>query len=131
MWSPGGTIEHSINESLRDSTLFSSSSEHSNKLLGYDRVVPCGTQGPMTCSATDKIIRLCAGSRLEWRVLDIFSRVEERKSMSRVVRFIILFALILNCAASFPSQERSADFKETVVNGSLAELRNKHRVWLI
>lgn len=51
--------------------------------------------------------------------------------MSRVVRFIILFALILNCAASFPSQERAADFKETVVNGSLAELRNKHRVWLI
>lgn len=51
--------------------------------------------------------------------------------MSRVLRFIILFALIANCAALFPSQERSADFKETTVNGSLAELRDKHRVWLI
>lgn len=51
--------------------------------------------------------------------------------MSRVLSSILQFAFILGCAASFPSQERVADFKEKAVNGSLRELRNKHRVWLI
>lgn len=51
--------------------------------------------------------------------------------MSRFIRFIITLALIISCAPSFPSQEQSASFKETKVGGSLAELRNKHRVWLI
>lgn len=51
--------------------------------------------------------------------------------MSRVLSSILQFVFIVACAASFASQERSAGFKETEVKGSLAELRNKHRVWLI
>ena len=51
--------------------------------------------------------------------------------MARVLSSILQFVLVISSAASFPSQERSAGFKETAVKGSLAELRNKHRVWLI
>lgn len=53
--------------------------------------------------------------------------------MSRFIRLIIscAFVIIIICAAPFPSQEQSARFKETAINGSLAELRTKHRVWLI
>ncbi|HEV7843453.1 MAG TPA: hypothetical protein VGO69_07130 [Pyrinomonadaceae bacterium] len=51
--------------------------------------------------------------------------------MSRSFRFIISFAIIISCAASFPSQERDSEFGDSVVNGSLAELRDKHKVLLI
>lgn len=47
------------------------------------------------------------------------------------IRLALPFALITAFAATFPSQERSSDFKEAAVNGSLTELRDKHRVWLI
>ena len=51
--------------------------------------------------------------------------------MFRVLRFLIPFTFVINCAATLPSQELYASFKQTTVNGSLAELTNKHRVWLI
>lgn len=51
--------------------------------------------------------------------------------MSSVVRFLLSFAIILIYVASFASQERASGVRGVVVNGSLAELRNKHRVWLI
>lgn len=46
-------------------------------------------------------------------------------------RFIIPFVIIISCAASFPSQERDAELGDSVVNGSLMELRDRHSVWLI
>lgn len=51
--------------------------------------------------------------------------------MSGSFRLIILSVIIIGCAASFPSQERSSKFRGAVVNGSLEELRDKRRVWLI
>ena len=51
--------------------------------------------------------------------------------MFRSIRFVLPFILIIAFAASFQSQERSSDFKEVAVSGSLAELRDKRRVWLI
>ncbi len=46
--------------------------------------------------------------------------------MSAVFRFLLLIAIITNCAASLQSQERGS-----AASGSLTELRNKQRVWLI
>lgn len=46
-------------------------------------------------------------------------------------RIIISFVIINACAASFPSQERDSGPVRAVVAGSLQELKNKHRVWLI
>jgi hypothetical protein len=43
----------------------------------------------------------------------------------------MLSVIVIGCAASFPSQERSSKFSGAVVNGSLMELRDKRRVWLI
>ncbi len=51
--------------------------------------------------------------------------------MFRSIRFVLPLALIIAFAAKFPSQERSTDFKEVAVKGSLAELRDKRKVWLI
>jgi hypothetical protein len=51
--------------------------------------------------------------------------------MSGSFRFIISLAVIIICAASFPSQESDSVSAGAVVNGSLAELRDKHRVWLV
>jgi hypothetical protein len=51
--------------------------------------------------------------------------------MSHCFRFIILFAIIAASAASFPSQERASGPEGAAVKGSLAELRDKHRLWLI
>lgn len=51
--------------------------------------------------------------------------------MSSSFRFIISFVIIIICAASFQSQERDSEPAGVAVKGSLAELRGKHRVWLI
>jgi hypothetical protein len=51
--------------------------------------------------------------------------------MSGSFRFITSIVIIIICATSFPSQEREAASAGAVVNGSLAELRDKHTVWLI
>jgi hypothetical protein len=51
--------------------------------------------------------------------------------MSRCFRFIISLAIIIGCAASLQSQAPDSGLQNTVVNGSLAELRDKHSLWLI
>jgi hypothetical protein len=51
--------------------------------------------------------------------------------MSGSLRIIISFVIIISCVAPFPSQERASMQEGAAVKGSLAELRDKHRVWLI
>jgi hypothetical protein len=49
--------------------------------------------------------------------------------MSGSLSFIISLIIIINCAASFPNQERGST--GSIEGGSLAELRDKHKVWVI
>jgi hypothetical protein len=49
--------------------------------------------------------------------------------MSGSLSFIISLLIIINCAAPFPAQERGASVP--LEGGSLSELRDKHKVWLI
>jgi hypothetical protein len=59
--------------------------------------------------------------------LDILSEDGEReKFMALKLRFITAFIFIITSAAPLSSQQRDAEF-----TGSLSELRDKHRVWLI
>lgn len=59
--------------------------------------------------------------------MDILSEDGEReKFMSLKFRFIAAFIFIVTSAAPLSSQERNAEF-----TGSLFELKDKHRIWLI
>lgn len=51
--------------------------------------------------------------------------------MSLSFRFIISFVIIICFTATVFSQRRDLESAEPVVKGSLAELKGKHRVWLI
>lgn len=51
--------------------------------------------------------------------------------MFAVFRFLLLFIFITVFAASLPSQEKASGASQAASGGSLAELRDKQRVWLI
>jgi hypothetical protein len=51
--------------------------------------------------------------------------------MPSIFRYVLLFILTLSGAPPFPSQERDAEVRRISPQGSLYELRDKSRVWLI
>jgi hypothetical protein len=50
--------------------------------------------------------------------------------MSRVFRFLLPVFIIINIASA-PAQERVSAVREESVTGSLADLRDKQRVWIV
>jgi hypothetical protein len=51
--------------------------------------------------------------------------------MSGVIRFLIASAILIHGAAPLPAQERPSVINETAAEGSLHDLKNKQRLWLV